>query len=401
MQAKQGNRETHIMWKRVFLGIAAVALAGGAASLAFAPSVVESQMNKIAPHAPYQVSDKARTLHKGLNLADLHSDTLLWNRDVLSRGDRGHVDIPRLQEGRFALQVFSAVTKAPRNLNYDRNPSDSDQITLLVQVQMWPARTWNSLLQRALYQSERLHDAAKRQPKNLMVIRTRKDLETLMTARARGENLVGGLLATEGAHPLEGQLENLATLRDAGYRMIGLQHFFDNELGGSLHGMNKGGLTPFGREVVKEIERTNMVVDLAHSSPAVVDDVLAMSTQPVVVSHTGVRGACESPRNLSDAQMRAIAAKGGLIGIGYWDGAVCDISPKGVAKSIRYAADLVGVDHVALGSDYDGSTTVMFDASESVALIDALIAAGFTDDEIAKIGGGNQIRLLMELLPPA
>lgn len=389
------------MWKRVLLGFVAVAVAGGAASLAFAPSVVESQMNKVAPHAPFSVSDNARALHGTLNLADLHSDTLLWNRDVLARGDRGHVDVPRLQEGRFALQVFSVVTKAPRNLNYDRNPSDSDQITLLVQVQLWPTRTWNSLFERAIYQAERLHDAAKRKPGDLVVIRTRKDLEALMAARARGGNLVGGLLATEGAHPLEGKLENLSKLREAGYRMIGLQHFFDNELGGSLHGMSKGGLTAFGRDVVAELERTNMIVDLAHSSPAVVDDVLAMSTRPVVVSHTGVRGACDSPRNLSDAQMRAIAAKGGLIGIGYWDGAVCDITPKGVAKSIRYAADLVGVDYVALGSDYDGSTTVMFDASESVALIDALIAAGFTDEEIAKIGGGNQIRLLMELLPPS
>lgn len=389
------------MWKRVFLSLGAIAFVGGAASLAFAPGVVESQMNKVAAHAPFAVGDKAKALHKTLNLADLHSDTLLWNRDVLTRGDRGHVDVPRLQEGRFALQIFSVVTKAPRNLNYDRNPSDSDQITLLVQVQMWPTRTWGSLFERALYQSERLQAAAARSPKNLMVIRTRKDLESLMAARARGENIVGGLLATEGAHPLEGKLENLGKLRDAGYRMIGLQHFFDNELGGSLHGMTKGGLTPFGREVVAEIERTSMIVDLAHSSPAVVDDVVAMATRPMVVSHTGVRGACESPRNLSDAQMRAIAAKGGLIGIGYWEGAVCDISPKGVAKSIRYAADLVGVDHAALGSDYDGSTTVMFDASESVALIDALIQAGFSDEEIAKIGGGNQIRLLMDLLPPS
>ena len=388
------------MWKRVLLSFGVIGLAGGAASLAYAPSVVESQMNKIAPHASFKTSERAQTLHRTLNLADLHSDTLLWNRDILARSDRGHVDVPRLQEGRFALQVFSAVTKAPRNLNYDRNPSDSDQITLLVQVQLWPSRTWDSLLERALYQSEKLHHAAKKRPKDLMVIRTRKDLEILMAARARGETMVGGLLATEGAHPLEGKLDNLARLRQAGYRMIGLQHFFDNEVGGSLHGMSKGGLTAFGRQVVGEIERTNMIVDLAHSSPAVVDDVLAMATRPMVVSHTGVRGACDSPRNLSDAQMRSIAAKGGLIGIGYWEGAVCDITPKGVAKSIRYAADLVGVDHVALGSDYDGSTTVMFDASESVALIDALIQAGFTDEDIAKIGGGNQIRLLMDLLPP-
>jgi len=150
---------------------------------------------------------------------------------------------------------------------------------------------------------------------------------------------------------------------------------------------------------VRAVEAKGMIVDLAHSSEKVVDDVLAIATRPVVVSHTGVRGACQSPRNLSDDHMRSIAAEGGLIGIGYWPGAVCDSTPAGVAKSLRYAADLVGVDHVALGSDYDGSTTVRFDASESAALVQAMIDAGFSDEEIAKIAGGNVLALLSTLLP--
>jgi microsomal dipeptidase-like Zn-dependent dipeptidase len=181
--------------------------------------------------------------------------------------------------------------------------------------------------------------------------------------------------------------------------MIGLQHFFDNDLGGSLHGVHKGGLTPFGVQAVRAIEDQGMIVDVAHSSDKVVADVLHIARRPFVVSHTGVRGTCNTPRNLSDERMKAIAAKGGLIGIGFWDGAVCDISPKGVARALRYAVDLVGIDHVALGSDYDGTTTVSFDASESAALVQAMLDKGFTDEEIRKVCGGNQIRFMLDNLP--
>ncbi len=386
------------MWRwvgRVALGMLLIA----AGALVAAPGIVEGGLNKVAPHAPYRVSAEARALHAKLNLADLHSDTLLWNRDLLARGTTGHVDVPRLVQGRFGLQVFSAVTKSPEGQNYERTTGDTDQISLLVKVQRWPARTWNSLLERALYQAERLNEAAARDPAALAVVRTRGDLAALMARRGRGESVVGGLLAIEGAHALEGDLANVKRLSDAGYRMIGLHHFIDNELGGSLHGVGRKGLSPFGVQAVRAIEESGLIVDVAHSSAAVVADVLTIATRPIVVSHTGVRGACESPRNLSDAQMIAIALKGGLIGIGYWDGAVCDISPAGVVKSLRYAIDLVGPDHVALGSDYDGTTTVSFDASESAALIDAMLKAKFSQEEIRKVSGENAIRLLSALLP--
>ena len=383
---------------RWLTGITIVLLLASAGALIAAPPIVEAQMNKVEPHAPYKVSAEAKALHARLNLADLHSDTLLWNRDVLARGRTGHVDVPRLREGRFALQVFSAVTKSPSGQNYNKTKGDSDQIALLVKVQLWPFKTWNSLLERALYQAEKLNAASKHDPKALIVVRTRSDLQQLLARRAKGEPVVGGLLAIEGAHALEGDLANLQKLKDAGYRMIGLTHFFDNDLGGSLHGVSKGGLNPFGVQAVRAIEEAGLIVDVAHASEKVVDDLLQISTKPIVVSHTGVRGACNSPRNLSDAHMRAIAAKGGLIGIGYWDGAVCDTTPAGVVKSLRYAIDLIGVDHVALGSDYDGTTTVRFDASESVALIDAMLKAKFTEEEIRKVSGENTLRFLSAAL---
>ena len=386
------------MW-RWLLGIVVVLWLLGAGALIAAPSVVEAGLNKVVSHAPYKVSAEAKALHARLDLADLHSDTLLWARDVLARGTTGHVDVPRLAQGRFALQVFSAVTKSPEGQNYDRTKGDSDQIALLVKVQLWPLKTWNSLLERALYQAEKLNAAAKRDPRALTVVRTRADLQRLMARRAKGETVVGGLLAIEGAHALEGDLANLKRLSDAGYRMIGLTHFFDNDLGGSLHGVSKGGLTPFGVQTVLAMDEAGLIIDVAHASEKVVDDVLALTKRPIVVSHTGVRGACKSPRNLSDAHMKAIAAEGGLIGIGYWDGAVCDTTPAGVVKSLRYAIDLVGADHVALGSDYDGTTTVRFDASESVALIDAMLKTNFTEEEIRKVAGENTLRFLAQNLP--
>ena len=384
---------------RWVVGVFGILVVAGGGALYAAPAIVESGLNKVEPHPPYKVSDEARSLHARLQMADLHADTLLWARDVLARGTTGHVDVPRLLEGRFALQVFSAVTKSPEGQNYNSNAGTSDQISLLVKVQLWPPRTWSSLLERALYQAERLNAAAVRDPRRLTVVKSRSDLAALLARRLRGDNVVGGLLAIEGAHALEGDLANLQKLKNAGYRMIGLTHFFDNELGGSLHGQSKGGLTPFGVQAVHAIEAAGMIVDVAHASEKVVDDVLQISTKPFVVSHTGVRGACNSPRNLSDGQMKAIAAKGGLIGIGYWEGAVCDTTPAGVAKSLRYAVDLVGVDHVALGSDYDGTTTVRFDASESAALIDAMLNAKFSEAEIRQIAGENVFRFLAAGLP--
>ncbi len=364
-------------------------------ALFLAPSVVEDQMNVVLRDNTWPVTERARNLHATLRVADLHADTLLWSRDFDDASSIGHVDLPRLIAGGVTLQVMAAVTKSPAGQNYQSNATDArDNITLLTVLQRWPVRTWDSLLERALYQSERLH-AIEAANDSLIIVRKAADLEAHL---ANPADRVATLLATEGAHPLEGDVGNLERLWRAGYRMLGLQHFFDNLLGGSLHGQSGDGLTHFGREVVTTAVDMGYIIDVAHSSPAVVDDVLALLDKPVVVSHTGIHGTCESPRNIADEQMQRIAAAGGLIGIGYWD-AVCDITPRGVAKTIVDAIELLGADHVALGSDYDGSTTVTFDTAELAVLTQALLDAGLDEATIRKVMGENQLAFLLAQLP--
>ncbi|WP_164155905.1 dipeptidase, partial [Sandarakinorhabdus rubra] len=234
----------------------------------------------------------------------------------------------------------------------------------------------------------------------LRVVQTRADLTRLLADRAAGRRVTGALLSTEGGQNLEGEIANVKRLHDAGFRMLGLVHFFDNDLGGSMRGEKKGGLTRFGAAVVKEAEARGMIIDLAHSSAATFADVLKIATRPVVVSHGGVKATCDTPRNLTDDQLRALAANGGMIGIGYWDAAVCAPTPQATAKAILHAVSVAGIDHVGLGSDYDGATTVGFDTAHIDAVTAALLAAGMSEADIANVMGGNAARLLAAGLVP-
>lgn len=363
------------------------------------PAEVEKRMNRTLNPPPYPASERAVELHNKLLVADLHADSLLWARDLLERGTRGHVDIPRLIEGNVALQAFTIVTKTPRNQNIENNTGDTDNITLLAIAERWPTKAWSSLTERALYQAHKLQDTAERSVGKFTLIRTSSELSAYLDRRLKEPQITAGFLGIEGAHALDGNLDNIDRLFAAGVRMMAPTHFFDNDIGGSAHGVDKGGLTDKGREMVRRMEAKKMIVDLAHASPATIADVLAIATRPVVVSHTGVKGTCDNTRNLSDEQLKAIAATGGVIGIGFWDTAVCGTDAKAIAKAIRYTANLVGVDHVALGSDNDGAVTAPFDISGVVEITDALLQEGFTDEEIGKIMGRNTLRLLIENLP--
>ena len=363
------------------------------------PTWVDARLNTVIHPAPYTASAKAISTHQTLFVADLHDDALLWNRDPLQRYDRGHSDLPRLLDGHVALQVFATVTKSPKGLNYERNGSDTDSITMLAMAQRWPVATWSSLLQRALYQSQKLHQAAQDSQGRLVLVKSQQDMAAFVKAWGADSQRVAAVLATEGLHPLEGKLENVDRLYDAGFRIAGLTHFFDNEVGGSAHGIEKAGLTPFGRQVVAKLEAKHMLIDLAHASKPLMDDVLALAKRPVLVSHTGVAGTCPGPRNLTDTHLKRIAATGGVVGIGYWEGAVCQPTVASIARAIRYAVDLVGVAHVALGSDFNGATRTPFDTTGLPQLTEGLMQAGFSTDDIRAIMGGNVQRLLLQSLP--
>ena len=370
----------------------------GMVAWSLAPGLLEQQMNRVTNRF-VPVSERARAMHQRLFVADLHADSLLWNRDLLSRGSRGHVDLPRLVEVGVALQAFTIVTKTPRRMNIERNSSDTDNITLLALVQRWPPRTWNNLTERALYQASRLNAAAERSGGELKVIRTASDLEAFQARRATDKNVVAGLIGVEGAHALGGDLRNLERLFEAGVRMMAPTHFFDTEIGGSAHGAGRSGLTDLGRDWVRRMEEKRMIIDLAHASPATIDDVLKIATRPVVVSHTGVRGTCDNQRNLSDAQLMAIADQGGLIGIGVWDTAVCGGDARAIAQAIAHAINVAGFEHVALGSDFDGAVTAPFDATGLPQITQALLDVGLDETKIEGVMGGNVRRLLGRLLP--
>ena len=380
----------------VFLLLLAVAWA----CAYFYTTRIDAKMNTVVHAPPYRVPEKAAALHQKLLIADMHADTLLWYRGFEERTSRGHLDVPRMLEANEALQFFTVVTQSPHNLNLERNSAETfDELTPGYIVRLKPPATWFSRTARALNQADELKTAAKRSGGHLVVIQSRLDLETFLARRQREPKLAAGLLGIEGAHALDGKLENLEKLDRAGFRMIGLAHFFDNAFAGSAHGMKKYGLTEQGRALVREMEQRKILVDLAHASAQTIDDVTAMATRPVVVSHTGVRATCENGRNLSDAQLKKIAATGGVIGIGFWDVATCGSDARAIAKAVRHAVDVAGIDHVGLGSDFDGATNEPFDVTGLPLITQALMDEGFSDPEIAKIMGGNVIRLLRQTLP--
>jgi membrane dipeptidase len=376
------------------IGAAAIGFFG------FLPGYVEGSMNAVDGQPLIKVSDEAKALHKTLNIVDLHSDTLMWNRDLGKPADRGHMDLPRLQEGNVALQLFSSVTKTPKGQNYDGNGADTDNITLLTFAQLQPVKTWRSLVERSLYHASKRDHAVSGSDGKLQAVDKAQQLDALLAARQKDRSTVGAMLTIEGLHNLEGKIENLDRLYDAGFRMAGFTHFFDNELGGSMHGLKKGGLTPFGRDILRRMEAKGMIVDIAHLSHAGVAEVLAMAKRPVVSSHGGVQATCKVNRNLTDDEVRGVAKTGGIIGIGYWEGAICSTDPRAAAKAMKHVRDLVGIQHVALGSDYDGATTVRFDTSQLAQVTQALMDEGFTPDEIRAVMGENALRVIRAGLVP-
>ena len=387
------------MGRKVVWGVVAILILAIAGFFLFAPGIVERGMNKVVPVAT-PVSPRAQALHQRLTIADMHSDTLLWSRYVLARGDRGQVDVPRLLEGNVALQVFSSVTKTPKHQNYDANGADTDNITLLTMAQAQPPRTWTSLFERSLWHVEKLDRAAADSHGRLRVIRSVAELDQLLADRARGERVTGGMLSIEGLQNLEGKLANLDRLHAAGYRMAGFTHFFDNELAGSMHGLKKGGLTPLGIQVLRRMEALGMIVDVAHASHPAVAQILQLARRPVVSSHGGVQATCKVNRNLTDDEIRGVARTGGVVGIGYWDAAVCSTAPRAIAAAIAHVRDVAGIDHVGLGSDFDGAVTTGFDTSRLAAITQALIDRGFSDQDIAKVMGGNVLRVLRAGIVP-
>jgi membrane dipeptidase len=244
-------------------------------------------------------------------------------------------------------------------------------------------------------QIDALDEAIARRPRALAKARTAAELEA-----CRQNGSVGALLGIEGAHSLEGDLDNLDAFARRGVRYLGLLHFSSNEAGYPAYGRGRNdakGLTTWGHALVSRCEALGVIVDLAHINRRGFLDACAQAKNPPIVSHTGVTGAFSHWRNIDDDQLRAVAGAGGCVGVIFCPRFVGGDGLGPVVRHIRHIVDVAGEDTPALGSDWDGfivPTQPLRDPLGIPLLVDALLAEGLSDTAVGKIVRGNVMRVL-------
>ena len=327
-------------------------------------------------------SAEALTVHRAHPAIDLHADTLMWMRwlgyDFWTRHEPplpkaafgGHVDMPRMREGGMAAQFFSLVSIP--NFARARGPARAiaEQIDLL-------------------------DENLARHPGKLRLVRTKAEIEA-----AGRDGALGALLGIEGAHGLEGELANLERFAKRGLRYLGLLHFSSNEAGHPAYGKGRkdhAGLTTWGKELVLRCNDLDVIVDLAHINKRGFLDACALSRKPPIVSHTGVLGAFEHWRNIDDEQLRAVADRGGVVGVIFCPRYLGADGIEPVVKHMLHVLDVVGEDVPALGSDWDGfivPSAPLKDPTGLPLLTEALLAAKVPERVIGKILRDNVLRVL-------
>ncbi|MBX3188668.1 MAG: membrane dipeptidase [Labilithrix sp.] len=329
-------------------------------------------------------SDEARSLHADHPPIDLHADTLMWSRWIgydLHKAHEpplwraalgGHVDLPRMRDGGMAAQFFGLVSLPLADRVKGMARVVHEQIDAL-EAQMANKPGAVRLVRKAGELEKTLHDGA-----------------------------LGALLGIEGAHALEGDLDNVTTFARRGVRYLGFLHFSANEAGFPAYGKGRrddSGLTRWGFELVEKCEDEGVLVDLAHVNKAGFLDACRVAKKPPIVSHTGVLGAFEHWRNIDDAQLRAVADKGGVVGVIFCPRFVGGDGLEPVVKHMKHILNVVGEEAAALGSDWDGfivPTRELQDPRGLPLLTDALLKAGVSRGAVGKILHDNVMRVLDE-----
>ena len=387
------------MIKKILLGLLALIIIALFIVVFVVADRVDASFNTTYIEKPYDFTERSVKLLNSFDfIGDLHCDAMMWQRNMNKRHNFGHVDIPRLQEANVAFQAFTMVTKSPDGLNNDTNDADSDRITGLVIGQAKPISSWFSLFGRAMNQCNRLNKAA-RKNEFFSIIGSKSEFSSFLAKRKKDRKHVAAFLGAEGGHCLEGNIDNLQKLYDNGVRMLGPTHFFDNELGGSAHGVSKKGLSDFGKEVILKMDELGMIIDISHSSSQIILDIQKISSSPLLTSHSGVDGTCPSNRNLSDEELRMVAKSGGLVGIGFFELATCANTIQSIVDAMLHVKKIIGVEYLTLGSDFDGSVNTPFDVTGLPLLVESMLLNGFTEEETKAIFGDNLKRFLLINLP--
>jgi membrane dipeptidase len=329
-------------------------------------------------------STEARALHAEYPPIDLHADTLMWSRwfgyDLHATHEPplwraalgGHIDVPRMRDGGVGAQFFG-----------------------LVSLPM--GRRVRGLARAVNEEIDILAEAIQRRPDALRLVRTADEVEG-----CRRDGVIAALLGIEGAHALEGDLDQLDVFARRGVRYLGLLHFSPNEAGWPAYGPGRRddrGLTRWGLELIGRCESAGVLVDLAHINRRGFLDACSVATRPPIVSHTGVLGAFDHWRNVDDAQLRAVADKGGVVGVIFCPRYLGGNRVEHVVEHLRHIVNVVGEETPALGSDWDGfivPTPELSDPRGLPLLTDALLSAGFSTKTIGKILRGNVMRVLAE-----
>jgi membrane dipeptidase len=323
-------------------------------------------------------SPNALKLHRESIVFDGHCDVLMpvltGERQLKERSRQGHLDLPRMREGGLTAQVFAI-------------------------FDYWEKIGNEKATAQALRMLDAFYQEMEANPDSLTLATTAADVE-----RAKRENKVAAILGLEGAEPLEGDLRLLRIFHRLGVRNIGLTWNYRNRAADGIGVTSPHGLTDFGRALVREMNRLGIMVDIAHLAPPGVADVLALSTQPVISSHTGAYALQAHQRNLTDAQLEGIARSGGLVGVTFVPNFL-SANPKKAHISqaldhIDYVARAVGVDYVGLGSDFDGYKGVtrgLEDVTCLPQITAGLLERGYTPPDVRKILGENFLRVFRQV----
>ncbi|MEP7158409.1 MAG: membrane dipeptidase [Chloroflexota bacterium] len=313
-------------------------------------------------------------------------------RDSFVRGGRGHVDLPRLRSVGVNVVGLTIATRWP---NLRGTLSGWHFRSLGV-----PAKLTHSDMAMAEWLIRRVDRWVSEAEGGLRVIRSRSDFDACLAVGGP----VGVLLGVQGGQVLEGDLGNIARLREAGIRMFAPAHVMDNALVGSGTGRLRGGLSDHGREVIAELEALSIAVDLAHMSVVGIEATLPLLRRPFVLSHTGMveaagrrsrrRRYSAATRNIPASLAAEIGAAGGLLGITLSTQLLGGSTLDAAVRTIRLAIESTGADHVALGSDMDGALRMLIDSEGLPALAGALLDSGLSDGVVRAVFGGNAVAQL-------
>lgn len=322
-----------------------------------------------------ELIERARELHRRYPVVDGHADSILMvldgKRSLAKQSDLGHIDWPRARAAGLSCTTQVA----------------------------WPDPSYYPVAAKRVNQSI---DAILHEIETGEGVRLALTADDIRAAHAQGELAV--LINIEGAEGIQGELALLRNYYRLGVRMMGLVWNHRNEVAdGAAEEASGGGLTQFGREVVKEMNRLGMVVDLAHITQPGFYQALEVSTQPVLFSHGNCRALFDHARNLTDDQIKALAQNGGVIGISLVAGFMGrdTATLKTVADHIDHVVQLLGnADHVAYGTDFDGTRTPpgLEDVTKLTDLTAELLSRGYSDADMTKILGENYLRVFAQVL---